>query len=47
MKVILYLIYIISIMLTVTSKLRFLPGVPIATIIMDMYGYNAQKWDKI
>ena len=33
-------------MLTATSKLRFLPGVPIATI-MDMYGYNAQKWDKI
>ena len=29
-------------MLTVASKLRFLPGVPIATI-MDMYGYNAQK----
>ena len=45
MKVI-CLIYIISIMLTVTSKLRFRPGVPITTI-MDMYGYNAQKWDKI
>ena len=32
-------------MLTVTSKLRFLPGVPIATI-MDMYGYMPKNGTK-
>ena len=35
-------------MLTVSSKLRYLITLQNYVVtIMDMYGYNAQKWDKI